>query len=452
MMDAKMLAVAAALAGLAPSSVRAQDVWPSGPPLTLSEALTHARATHPSLASASAGMEAALASAREAEAARLPSLVTDANFTRFAQPMVVAPLHGFDPQHPPTFDRALVQANLSLGYTLFDGGARGARIDRARAQVASAESGVAAMEQALLAEVAKSYLRVVSSREVRDAQERQLEALAQERTRAERVLAQGRTPRLTLLRADAALSRARAELVGAEEQVQLAERQLARLMGVSASSVSGRPVRVTEKLPAIATTDRDALVSSAVRANTEVVRAQSRLAAALAASDEARAAFLPTVRLAARWNEYGSAEGTFSGEWQSGVLLSYPVFTGGARASLVDRSAAEARAASADIRSAELRVAESVDVALSALAAAGARVTALTVAVDQGVEVVRIEKLALDNGAGVQTDYIAAEAELARSRAALTEARVSAHIARVDLARATGELTAAWLSRALDPN
>jgi outer membrane protein TolC len=209
---------------------------------------------------------------------------------------------------------------------------------------------------------------------------------------------------------------------------------------------------VTEDLPAAATADREALVASAVRANTEVMRAQSRLAAALATSDEARAAFLPTVRLAARWNEYGSAEGTFSGEWQSGVLLSYPVFTGGARASIVDRSAAEARAASADIRGAELRVAESVDAALSALASAGARVAALVVAVDQGVEVVRIEKLALDNGAGVQTDYIAAEAELARSRAALTEARVAAHIARVELARATGELSAAWLSRTLDPN
>jgi outer membrane protein TolC len=91
-----------------------------------------------------------------------------------------------------------------------------------------------------------------------------------------------------------------------------------------------------------------------------------------------------------------------------------------------------------------------VDAALSALGAADARLSALEAAVAQGVEVARIEALALAQGAGVQTDYIAAEAEVARTRAALTDAIVAAQRAHIELARATGELTPLWLTRNLE--
>jgi len=49
-------------------------------------------------------------------------------------------------------------------------------------------------------------------------------------------------------------------------------------------------------------------------------------------------------------------------------------------------------------------------------------------------------------GAGTQVDYLAAEAELAATRAAVVEARTLALLAEVELARATGALTPAWIA------
>jgi outer membrane protein TolC len=60
--------------------------------------------------------------------------------------------------------------------------------------------------------------------------------------------------------------------------------------------------------------------------------------------------------------------------------------------------------------------------------------------------VTRIERLALDAGAGVQTDYLVSEADLLRARASLTEARQAAVSARIQLALITGELSGPWLA------
>ncbi|MCB9377562.1 MAG: TolC family protein [Holophagales bacterium] len=87
---------------------------------------------------------------------------------------------------------------------------------------------------------------------------------------------------------------------------------------------------------------------------------------------------------------------------------------------------------------------------LAALAEADARAAALTRAADRLAEVARVEKLRLDVGAGTQVDYLDAEAELASTRADLTGARTGALLARVELARATGELGTDWIRRTLE--
>jgi outer membrane protein TolC len=85
-------------------------------------------------------------------------------------------------------------------------------------------------------------------------------------------------------------------------------------------------------------------------------------------------------------------------------------------------------------------VEDGVEAALAAYRSARSRAEALEAAVAQSAEVARIEALALESGAGVQTDYLRAEAELLTVRAALAEARHGAVEARVRLERATGRL------------
>ena len=138
------------------------------------------------------------------------------------------------------------------------------------------------------------------------------------------------------------------------------------------------------------------------------------------------------------------------GEWQTGVQLSYPLFTGGARPRAVSRATARRHAAEEQLRLTRLHGEEAIDQALTAVQESRARAAAVETAVEHLSEVARIERLALEAGAGTQTDYLRAEADLRDARAQLIEARHLQILALVQLARTTGELSIEWLAGTLE--
>jgi outer membrane protein TolC len=181
--------------------------------------------------------------------------------------------------------------------------------------------------------------------------------------------------------------------------------------------------------------------------NPDLIRAQRQVAVAEATRGEARGLRLPKLQLGGRYIEYASNTTDPQGEWQGSVQLSYPIFTGGARAAAHDRANAEIQAAVAEYDLAGRRVDDAIDRAAAARSAAHARVSALEAAVAQSEEVTRIDRLALDAGAGVQSDYLTAQADLFRSRAALTDARAQEVMALIELARASGQLSESWIAQ-----
>ncbi|NIP80472.1 MAG: TolC family protein, partial [Gemmatimonadetes bacterium] len=70
----------------------------------------------------------------------------------------VAPLHGFDLQSPPEFDETLYQGHAAAEYTLFDGGARAARIRGSEALADAASSGLALARDAVIADATSAYM------------------------------------------------------------------------------------------------------------------------------------------------------------------------------------------------------------------------------------------------------------------------------------------------------
>jgi outer membrane protein TolC len=281
------------------------------------------------------------------------------------------------------------------------------------------------------------------------AQERRVNALTSERTRADQIYREGRGARLVLMRAEAALSAATADATTGRADVEVAERDLARLTRLDLTRVQSDTLRPVQLKAATLPVREDAL-ARAREANSELVRLRRQLAATEQTRSEARALWRPRLALNSRYIEYASIEGTTDPEWQAGALFSFPLFTGGTRAAAADRASAEIALARAELDGAELRVAEALDRAYSAFDAARARAEALRAAVVQAEEVTRIERLALEAGSGVQSDYITAEAELLRVRAALTDATYAQVLARVELARITGEITPEWIARNLE--
>jgi outer membrane protein TolC len=436
------------LAALAAAAFAAQD----SARLTLLQAVDRALATYPSVAAARAQRDHVAADLGEAQSGRLPRLMFDGALNRFQEPMVVLPLHSFDPRTPPIFDRTLLQTGLSVSWTVFDFGGRSARVGAQRALGDAASAAVSSAEMQLLAGVANAYLRVLTARGVLAAQDQRLQALHAASDRTRQLVAQGKAARVDGLRVEAEERRAIADRIGSAAQLDVAEHALALFAQVPYDAVHASALSALQPPPsdtgviADSAAARSAVVERARQFSTDVREAEDRRRAARAGLSAARATWLPEIRLSGAYVDRGRWWGDFSAEWQGGVSLSYPLYTGGSRESATRRAAADDRAAGEQVRAAEFRVEQGVDQALAALREAHARVAALQSALDQSAEVARIERLSLDVGSGTQTDYLTAEANLLAVRASLVQARHAELSARVELARVTGVLSRDWLA------
>jgi outer membrane protein TolC len=229
----------------------------------------------------------------------------------------------------------------------------------------------------------------------------------------------------------------------------VAERELARLLGVDASATRA------DRLAGVALADtslpsRDALLASAIATSPALLAATRRADAAGRAVTAARSARWPSLHVVGRTQSYGDSDTDFTNEWNAGLQAQLPLFTGGAISSRVGQAQSARAAADADARLARARLEDDLDRALASREEARSRVASLATAVAQYEEVARIEKLRLDAEAGTQTDFLDAESELLVAEAQLVEARHAEIAARVELARITGTLDLAWIEGTLE--
>jgi outer membrane protein TolC len=170
-----------------------------------------------------------------------------------------------------------------------------------------------------------------------------------------------------------------------------------------------------------------------------------RATAAGAAVREARAAYRPRISAMGIVQELGGGETRFSTEWQGGIQVEYPLFTGGSRSQALERSRAELEQALAEVELAARQVEEGALAASAAEEEALARAAALDQAVRSFEELVRVEALALAEGAGVQLDFLRAQAGLLEARSGRAIARRTATLAVIRRARILGYLTVEWI-------
>jgi outer membrane protein len=409
-----------------------------------------ALAHYPTVAVARARVGSAEAEVRESRAARLPRLTLDASATRWELPSLAFPIHGIPTagEPPPggrlVFDESTYQASAFLDWTLLDFGARRARVRASRRLEDAAGAALDSAGQELIARTAAAYLEVLSARQVLAAQDQRLTALEAEVARAQRLFAEGRGARLAALRAEAELARARAERAGVAGRTDVAERDLARLVDLPAvGSLAAVALRDT------LSPERETAVEAAREASPDLLEAARRADAAGAVADAARAGRFPELRVAAGIVPRASSD-EIRTEWQAGLAMSWPLYTGGERSARITGADADRSAAAEERRLAELDVARAVDGAIAAVVEARARVVALEAAVQASDAVAETERTALEVGAGTQTDYLDALADQLREAAGLIEARHLEIAARIELARVTGRLAPTWLEQTLE--
>ena len=405
--------------------------------LTLQEAMRRAVEQSPSISALSLEEDAARAVAAENRASRLPSLALGANATRYSDPMVVTPIHGFTPGNLPQFDETLVQSALTASYTLFDAGAREARIAQAERLAGAAAATTEDARQTVALRAAVVYSQVTSRAAIVAAHDSRLRSLDAERRRVGQLEDVGRVPRVDVLRVDAAIAAAVAERADAAAGLNAAERELSRLTNLPLDQTRAANLA---RLPESSGTGARELLETRLddtpqlRAARERVEAQRELVAA------ARSARWPRFDATANYLTFATNRDVASNEWNLGVQMRFSIFDAGATAARVARATAAAAAAERQLAAARLESGVALDRAIDELARSNAVVESLRVAVARFEEVVRVELLRLENGAGVQTDYLRAEADLVAARANLAAATYAASLAEMSIARITGTL------------
>jgi outer membrane protein len=413
------------------------------PEISLADAARLALEWHPAARAADATERAAGARLGQVSADRYPNLAVEGSAVRFQEPMVVFPIHVLDPSRL-EFNSMLIQSSLHLGYTLFDGGGRGSTINSARSDLAGAAAARAATEAQVIVAVTNAYLRVLSADAALHALDQRLAAVEAERQRASLLSAEGAAAAVESLRAAAALQQTLADRAEATAELRTATNELARLTHIAAEQLT--PDRLTDRGTGGADVpDRGWVITRLAEGNPVLAQAQSEATAADWMRRAAAAAWFPRIDLIGGYTLFGSASGSFTGEWQGGVRVTYPLFAGGKRPRAIAAAAARAEAVDARVDATELDLERGADRILAALASTASRQTALEAAERHLAEVVRIERLALDEGAGTQAEYLRAEAELSTVRATVARTRHGAIALRVELAALTGELSVAWL-------
>jgi outer membrane protein TolC len=418
--------------------------------LTLPAAIERALEKFPSVAAARAQQKQAQEGLAAAEGARGPRGVLNGWATQYQKPVAVSPIHGFSPGQLPDFDRTILQGQLAANYVIWDGGATGARIAAAGSQLGGAEAALGAAEQDLAERVAAAYLTALGKARTLAAHDQRMAALESELARSRRLLDAGKAPQVEVLRAEANLAGARSQRVSLAAALDNAERDLARLLDAPVEETRA-PLLAPERLRDPAPPDREALAKAAIERSPAVAQARAQLAIAEANVTLAVSALRPELRAVANLNDWASSKGNAATEWNAGFQVVVPLFDGGTVRRRVAQAQAGRDAAAEQVRLAEAQVREAIDRAAAAAEEAAGRIDSLARAADRFAEVARVQKLLLENGAGTQTDYLAAEADLLAARASLAEGEQAVVLTRVDLARAAGRLTLDWLSANLEP-
>jgi outer membrane protein len=442
----RSIALAVALAVAGPGSAHAQGQAPEQPPvvsLTLEAAIERALAASHRLAEAVARGEAADALVAQRHSATLPRIAAEAGYTRtnhvqaFGVPLPNNQLGIIYPDVPDNY-----RSRLDMQWPIYTGGRLDALERAARAEAAASATDIETARADLRLETTRAYWALVTAREARSVVDESLARTTAHVRDVRNQLEAGLVPPNEVFSAEAQESRQRMLSVQARIARDLAESDLARLVGFEAGTPID-PVSTLEPLsqtpPALA-----AATEQARRSRPERDAIELRLAAMTERVHAAAAGRKPTIGIGggidyARPNpRIFPREETWKHSWDASVNATWPVFDGGrARAELAE-AAASGRAVQARLDEFDSVLAVEVRQRLAEVAASQAAIDAAEAGVRAATEARRVVGDRFNAGVATSTDLIDAQVALLQASLDRTQAMANARLAEARLSRAVG--------------
>jgi len=199
--------------------------------------------------------------------------------------------------------------------------------------------------------------------------------------------------------------------------------------------------------------DEASLLEEAAQKRLEIVSREHQLSAATYSEKAARSSRWPVLQAFGdvalyggldpkRLPQFGGQGETDSWEhdYQVGVELKFPLFDSGRRGGEIRKAHAEAQRARAERLAFFLRVQQEVRSALARLRAAGERLEANRLSVQEAQEALRVERLKYEQGRSIVNDVLDAEAAALTAESLYKEALLAERIERLGLELALGRL------------
>jgi outer membrane protein len=338
---------------------------------------------------------------------------------------------------------------LELDYTVFDFGRRLQEIAISRNNLLAANFLFNDTHRKVIFQVMAAYYRVLNTKGQEDAAEANLKNAQTVQQAAEARLDLGLATLPDVLEARSAAAQADYDLQAAVGASEIAHGDLATALGVSPLT----PLQVESiqglTIPQDMTATVETSIDRALAQRPDLMQRVAEMRAAHAEVKEAKAAYLPTLRisgaagLAKNFSEQDQASGVYSANqefWNARLSLTWTLFDGFARENRVARAKADQKQAAAEVDAIRDQVENEVWSAYSTARTALRQQRAAAALLDAASSSYNAALQSYSYGVRSQIDVVSAQRALAAARTADVSARAQLLTGMAALAFQTGDL------------
>ena len=292
----------------------------------------------------------------------------------------------------------------------------------------------------IMANTINTYNKILQLERLREASLASVNALDEQVKNTRLLLDVGRIARVDLLKVEVQVANEKQRLIAIDEGLRTASATLIYLMGKSPQNNEAVP-QLCDHL-AVPTFDGDMTrgISMAHQRRPEYLAARKGVQEAEFSRKITAGKLLPSINAYAGYIDQFSVNPWYREDnWQTGLMLSIPLFDRSLRAD-VSRERIQVERARQRLVALENQISLEVGNSVSAIEESRNRVTAAEKAVAQSDESFRIEQQKYASGAGAMVDLLLAQAAAINSAANYTQALFDYNAALVAYHRATGTL------------
>src|SRR5574344_756411 len=320
-----------------------------------------------------------------------------------------------------------------------------AQIKQARAQVQDADAVLDVNENDLLERVAQAYFDALLGQVQLDLARAQKTAFAAQLQSAQKGFAAGVGMRTDVDEAQARMDLAHAQVLQAQQALDLARRRLALLLGVPVAQLVQLADLDTQRFAPSAPvpTSAEQWIALAEESSPQLQALRARLRAAQAEVDKAQAGHKPTLDVVATVSRSDSDSvtsiNTVYKQKYVGVQLNVPLYSGGYVSSTVRQALADVQRMQQTLEAAQRDLSNQVYEQFSAMTEGVLRIAALEQAVRSAQQALLSSQKSLQAGARTTVDVLNAEQQLTVAQRDLAQARYGYVLAHLKLQMLAGQ-------------